>query len=782
MATILLQPKTSQVTGTHTDFPVLVQPSLITGFGSLTLLQAQSIRAYTDATKATELPREVVSADEIWVKMPSLTTSSTLFLDWDGVRSDYGVTDTYGRNNVWTNYKGVWHLEDNTDSRGNGFNFTTNGSPTKGAAKIVNGVISDGANGNNLNYGSNVGFLSTGNWGMTFWVKPDSTTKGAYIAAVNKNSELRTLALIINTYTGGGSTLVYQAYFGNWSSAQANTNAAARIPSYGNWQMVHLMKESSTATLYINGVSVYTTSAGSDGGALTDTFRLLQNTNHTMAIASFNGSVDEARTYTTLPSANWITTEYNNQVANGDFWEERNFRKIFFSESFENGIPHNFNTVGNVWGDATAVLDTTSKMAGVNSLKMGATGEGSAVASYTLPEEMDEIYIQFKFRSEITAFSDNYTGLLALEDADGSIFYINIEDRNYPHLTAGGDTLGYTSLAALNNNTTYTIEIHFKRGSGSTGKVEMWINNTTEGSPTYTSGGTNTGTGNFTGVKLGNTYAPAAYTGNFWIDDVKMSTSFIGSASGELPDVLDEFTWQGYTWVRRPSISGGGPTYNSLWDGRNTEDPNVDNEVVLNITNPSGSLPYATEFYSKEGVGYNFGYGTYTVVTEGRFDNMHKSIVFGNMFLYDYHTPPHNQEIDIGEMSAWNSTSDPVTVSNGFYYDAGGGNEGQHSDYATMSSTTTQTHVLVWEPGKITITNYEGEGTSGAKLLDKVYTSDVIVPTGTEQVYFNLWVFGADGDGTPSSATPTQVTLKSFVYTPATTDNTGLLRRRLLVR
>lgn len=122
------------------DFPLYIKPSAITGFWSLTLAEAQSLRFYD--MNENELPREIVSADEIYVKTDLATgTGNKIYVDWDWVSSDYLATDTYGRNNTWnSNYKAVYHFEGNAnDSTSNGNNGTGYNMTYSGGAGVFNG-------------------------------------------------------------------------------------------------------------------------------------------------------------------------------------------------------------------------------------------------------------------------------------------------------------------------------------------------------------------------------------------------------------------------------------------------------------------------------------------------------------------------------------------------------------------------------------------------------------------------------------------------------------------
>lgn len=108
------------VQGTHSDFPVYLKPSAVAGLGGLTLAQAQSARFYSDQAKTNELAREIVSADEIHVKVPSFSASSALYMDVDGQRPDYAVTDPKGAQAVWnSNYVFMLHKGAGNDSTSN---------------------------------------------------------------------------------------------------------------------------------------------------------------------------------------------------------------------------------------------------------------------------------------------------------------------------------------------------------------------------------------------------------------------------------------------------------------------------------------------------------------------------------------------------------------------------------------------------------------------------------------------------------------------------------------
>jgi hypothetical protein len=133
MAFKSIQVVSAKVTGTHTRFPVLVQPSAISGIGALTLAQMQSMRVYSDEAKTTELAREIVGSDEMWVSVTSLSNTTTIYLSYDGIASDYAVGATYGRNAVWSDYEAVFHFKEGSGTTATNSTGGTDGTLSSSA-------------------------------------------------------------------------------------------------------------------------------------------------------------------------------------------------------------------------------------------------------------------------------------------------------------------------------------------------------------------------------------------------------------------------------------------------------------------------------------------------------------------------------------------------------------------------------------------------------------------------------------------------------------------------
>jgi len=301
---------TSEVSGSHTNMPLLVIPSQIDGIGEMTLAQAQSTRFYSDASKSIELAREIVSEDEIHVKVPSVTTTTSIYVDFDGTRSDYLVTDTYGAESVWSDYLFVWHGGTLTDSVGLR-TISSNGGITVGGVdgKIGKATDFDGVD-DFLNFGDFS--ITDGIFSTQVWLKADTLTGDDFHAlskdATGRNSDFKLW------YRAG---LNFRIDMDTPASTITINNGFAL--NTGQHYLVHSTYDNSTLKLFFDGQEE----------ASTNTANLdVVSTGNDWCIGSqfdvyddgWDGVLEQVRISSTTLSSNWITTEYNNQNNNSTFW------------------------------------------------------------------------------------------------------------------------------------------------------------------------------------------------------------------------------------------------------------------------------------------------------------------------------------------------------------------------------------------------------------------------------------------------------------------------------
>ena len=317
MAFKKLKVKVGQVTGTHTNFPTLIQPSLITGLGSITLAEAQSARFYSDVGKTTEIAREIVSADEIHVKVTSMEALAEIWMDYDGIRADYATTATYGAENVWGNYEIVHHLNEYestiTNSTGN-----TGGTPFNlGSGDEVAGKIAGG-----LSLLNNDDYISTpsdslNSFTLQLIFKKDGSSGLVQDGLIERTTGIGNYSKLqlIRLRSDGTVALMSR----NGISAQNIEFLSTSTVVDNNWRFIHATLESGAQKIFIDGAQDASDTKTQSSNTLDTNFFI--NSTYDSTARFPKGMYDEVRVRTSTLSANWITTEYNNQNANGSFWE-----------------------------------------------------------------------------------------------------------------------------------------------------------------------------------------------------------------------------------------------------------------------------------------------------------------------------------------------------------------------------------------------------------------------------------------------------------------------------
>ena len=310
-----------QVSGaSHSDFPVLIQPSKMTGWEALTLAEAESIRIYTDEAKTNEVAREVVddSPDEIWVKVPTLTSSTELYVDYDGVRADYAVGATYGRNAVWGDYEFVSHDGGGTDSTGN-HSPTAGGGVTAGGVtgKIGDATTFDGID-DHFDLGDSV--LFDEQTSFQIWIKSPSASDIQIAVQTEDTFDRRFTVFLRQDFD---PKIVQGFYRDQGSNADYRLNTGSSDIFDDTWRSVAMTVDGDNgAYRYIDG-SLNESVPVEDGetwGGFTPNVGTYIGASIEFDRRYYNGDYDEVRIKSAALSPNWITTEYNNQNDVASFW------------------------------------------------------------------------------------------------------------------------------------------------------------------------------------------------------------------------------------------------------------------------------------------------------------------------------------------------------------------------------------------------------------------------------------------------------------------------------
>jgi hypothetical protein len=315
------------VAGTETNYPGYIDLSeapqalwdaVTSGGGDIRVFENQ-------AGGLVELPAEVVSCDtsaetgELHYLLPSISASTPqeIRLYADGVSSRYDHADPFGRNAVWGDYAAVLHLNDSnyTDSTGKGCDGTANSAPTQTAT------------------GHPFGGMWTSFDGVDDYV---SLSTGG--ALDNSFITVQAVARIVTLPAGTNEGIVSSFHstqpqnFFNLAASNLRTtftvndgsfseDALGSVSDTGTAVWFHGTSEASAVRLYQNGSqdAVHTGISGDNQFSTTEDV-LIGSYYDKTSVRSINASIGGVRLRAEILSANWITTEYNNQSDPSSFY------------------------------------------------------------------------------------------------------------------------------------------------------------------------------------------------------------------------------------------------------------------------------------------------------------------------------------------------------------------------------------------------------------------------------------------------------------------------------
>lgn len=242
--------------------------------------------------------------------LSNVSTSTFYIYYGNPAASAYAVNATFGRNNVWSNYLGVYHMHDTSGSVVNSVgsnNLTVTGSPIySSASQIYNGIDYSGTG---QYHRGTTGGTTDEPLTMQAWFNGDTVTGALSIAAMGTFGGDDQALIVVN-----GSL---------WALSQAGSNVQAQGAtslSTGVWYMGHAVYRTSGTLreIYLNGVSDGTNSTGATVGAGTAMY--IADRPRSAGGQLFNGKIDEVRFRASELLPAWITTEYNNQSSTSTFF------------------------------------------------------------------------------------------------------------------------------------------------------------------------------------------------------------------------------------------------------------------------------------------------------------------------------------------------------------------------------------------------------------------------------------------------------------------------------
>lgn len=304
----------AMVTGSHTNFPLLVKASgswLGTApAGHVVNASGSDIRFTADAAGTNQLVYEIESYSPTtgeltaWVRVPTLSAATVIYMHYgDPAKLASGDPKT-----VWTTagYGGVWHLS-NAATDASGQNSATNIDGTSiDIGQFASARRFDGLDDRiDVGSASAIDGIFAGGGTIEAWFNAASTGENGAGRIMVKGSWLITFA-------NGGIRFFYNhtSTDGDWQTG---------VVSLNQWHHVAVGYNGATATIYIDGADATTQSQNPNGTEIGDATSNLEFGNEAALDRTFDGTIDEVRVSTGLRDAAWIATEYRNQVNPGAF-------------------------------------------------------------------------------------------------------------------------------------------------------------------------------------------------------------------------------------------------------------------------------------------------------------------------------------------------------------------------------------------------------------------------------------------------------------------------------
>jgi uncharacterized protein (TIGR03437 family) len=323
-----------QVPNTNqTDFPVLISGTysyLATTphGGNVANANGYDIVFTSDAAGNNPLNWEVESYNPtngtvvIWVQIPTLSyTTDTVIYMWYGNSS---ISTFQSKGSPWdSTFGGVWHLANGTtlsakDSTTNGNNGTLSSSPPTATTGMIDGAASFNGSTNYITVPGSASLRPANAFTFSEWVYVPSTSPVDTFMDLGLSDVGGVFNGMFIFYFGPGNSFEAPFYT---SSGFVNLQTSTALPTNA-WSLIHVTYNGTYAITYINGVRANwplsaTGTVLFNGGELDlGTYSVYEGT----PSAPFTGSQDEVRVANVARSADWITTEYNNQSNPSGFY------------------------------------------------------------------------------------------------------------------------------------------------------------------------------------------------------------------------------------------------------------------------------------------------------------------------------------------------------------------------------------------------------------------------------------------------------------------------------
>jgi hypothetical protein len=317
----------AQVAADLTDYCAYIDLSTLNSeFWELVTSGGGDIRLFKEGG-VTELPREVVSCDAItetgelhflYTGTLSSSVDNVIEVHVDGISADYDSTAKYGRNAVWSDYEGVWHGDDTTDSTGKSSDLTAGGSASAGNAGKLGGAFDFATTMSNYFKVTGSGFAdltASTNVSIQQWLYRRSDRSFDFY------EEIYGSVGVDNGYSWGLDDPQHLTLFTD--GANTSARAGKDLPTAA-WVQQSIVWDPTADTVghYLDGLLDGTSTGYTDTSAHTspDVWIGVADTAVYTDQEGIDGLIDETRIRYSKLSSDWISTEYTNQNTPGTFY------------------------------------------------------------------------------------------------------------------------------------------------------------------------------------------------------------------------------------------------------------------------------------------------------------------------------------------------------------------------------------------------------------------------------------------------------------------------------
>ena len=303
-----MSPSAGKVTGTLTNFPVLVRLSTAIEKFSYGKCKAEELRFFLP--DGTLLEHEIDYWNEngestVWVNVPELTADTVIRACW-GLRAGQGILPS-ATSRTWPEYVGVWHFSEESgivhDSSVNGYHSTNDGSGTVSNLNAKVGLARDVT----TRFNTGVTDLTSAAAAKRISNVSRFTISGWMLSTVNVGSGQYPDLIRKGQMVGNGWFACFEASPTKFNGVgTGGTRTIVDIPTsvYTNWVYMTVVFNDASCSVYEDGEHVQTY----------DINKVSNSTYELMLANALTGRIDEYRIHNHVDDAAYIAADYATQT------------------------------------------------------------------------------------------------------------------------------------------------------------------------------------------------------------------------------------------------------------------------------------------------------------------------------------------------------------------------------------------------------------------------------------------------------------------------------------